>query len=78
MPLGKFSQMTAEDIMSIIGSMASKSCELDVVPTTLFKVILQHIIDILVKIINASLDHGVFAEKMKGGHSKTIVEKTRP
>ena len=65
MPLSKFSQMSAGDIMSIIRSMASKSCELDVVPTTLFKVILPHIIDTLVKIINASLEQGVFAEKWK-------------
>ena len=40
MQLSKFSQVSAEDIMSIVGSMASKSCELDVIPTTLFKVIL--------------------------------------
>ena len=64
-PLSKFSRMSAEDIMSIVGSMASKSCELDVVPTTLFKAILPHIIDALVKIINASLEQGVFAKKWK-------------
>ena len=64
MPLSKFSQMSAEDIMSIVGSMGSKSYELDV-PTTLFKVILPHITDTLVKIINASLEQGVFAEKWK-------------
>ena len=65
MPLSKFSQMSAGDIMPIVRSMASKSCELDVVPTTLFKVILPHIIDTLVKIINASLEQSVFAEKWK-------------
>ena len=54
MLLSKFSQKSAEDIISIVGSMASKSCKLDVVPTALFKVILPHIIDTLVKIINAS------------------------
>ena len=48
--------MSAGDIKSIVRSMASKSCELDAIPTTLFKVILPHIIDTLVKIINASLE----------------------
>ena len=40
MTLSKFNLMSAEDIMSIIKSMSSKSCELDVVPTTLLKDIL--------------------------------------
>ena len=62
MPLGIFNQIAAEDIMSIVGSMASKSCELDVVPTSLFKAILPHLIDTLVRIINAS-EQGVFARK---------------
>ena len=35
MPLSKFSQMSAEDITSIVSSMASKSCALDVVPSNL-------------------------------------------
>ena len=65
MTLNKFNPMSAEDIMLIIKSMASKSCELDVVPTTLLKDILPYIIDTLVKIINVSLEQGVFAENGK-------------
>ena len=61
--------------MLIVRSMASKSCELDVVPTTLLKVILPHIIDMLVKIINASLEQGVFAEKWKVAIVRPLLKK---
>ena len=46
--LNKFNPMSTEDIMLILKSMDSKSCELDVVPTTLLKYILPHTIDTLV------------------------------
>ena len=61
--------------MSIIKSMVSKSCELDVVPATLLKDILPHIIDTIVKIINASLEQGVFAEKCKVAMVRPLLKK---
>ena len=73
--LNKFEPMSAEDSTLIIKSMVSKSCELDVVPTTLLKDILPHIIDILVKIINATLEQGVFAEKWKVAIVKPLMKK---
>ena len=63
--INKFEPMLAKDITLIIKSMVSKSCELDVIPTTLCKDILPHIIDTLVKMINFSLEQEVFAEKWK-------------
>ena len=63
--LNKFKPMSAEDIILIIKSMVSKSCELDVVSTTLLKDILPHIIDTLIKIIDASLEQSVFGENVK-------------
>ena len=75
-PLSKCSQILAEDIMSsIVRSMTSKSCELDIVSTTLFKFLLPHIIDTLVKIINASLEQGVFAEKWKVAIVRPLLKK---
>ena len=67
--------MSAEDITSIIKSMVSKLCELDIVPTALLKDILPHIIDILVKIISASLEEGVFAEKWKVAIVRPLLKK---
>ena len=74
--LGIFNQIAAEDIMSIVGSMASKSCKLDVVPTSLFKAILPNIIDTLVRIINASLEQGVFTRKWKRAIVKPLLKKS--
>ena len=48
--LNKFEPMLAEDITLIIKSMDSKSCELDVIPASLLKDIIPHIIDNLVKL----------------------------
>ena len=76
--LNKFEPMSAEDIMSVIKSIVSKSCKLNVVPTTLLKDIYLHIIDTLVKIINTSLEQGGFTEKLESDHSKTTTEETGP
>ena len=73
--LNKFEPMLAEDITLIIKSMVRKSCELDVVTTTLLKDILPHIIDTLLKIINASLEQGVFAEKWKVAIGRPLLKK---
>ena len=67
--------VSAEDIMSIIKSMSSKSYELDAIPTTLLKDILCHIIDTLLKIINAFLEEEVFAEKWKVAVLRPLVKK---
>ena len=73
--LNKFEQMSAEDITSIIKSMVSKSCELDIIPRMLLMGILLHIIDTLVKIINAALEQGVFTEKWKVAIVRPLLKK---
>ena len=55
--------------------MVSKSCELDVVPTTLLKDMLPHIINTLVKIINSYLEQGVIAEKWKVTILRPLLKK---
>ena len=73
--LNKFEPMTAEDITLIIKSVVSKSCELDVVPTTLLK-------DILLNNRYPSQNYqclpgtGCFCRQMESGHSKTTTEET--
>ena len=49
----------------IIMVMASKSCESDLVPTTLLKEILPQIIRLITEIINTSLEFGIFASQWK-------------
>ena len=52
--------MTEVEVSSIIYNMYSKSCELDVIPTTLLKQILPDVIGVIIKIVNLSLTTGAF------------------
>ena len=55
--------------------MASKLCELDVVHTTQLTDMLLHIIDTLVKIINSSLEQGIFAENWQAAIVRPLLKK---
>ena len=47
-----FSTMTDDEIYKTIMGMPSKSCELNILPTTFFKKILKHCIHSIAKIVN--------------------------
>ena len=57
--------MTESDVATIIKGRASKSCEIDAIPTTLLKDILPSVIEPITTIINISLQHGIFASAWK-------------
>ena len=57
--------MTEAEVSSIIYNMLSKSCELDVIPTTLLKQILPDVIGVITKIVNISLTTGAFSQSWK-------------
>ena len=59
--LGKFEPLLEDEVTKIIMDMASKSCESDPVPATLLKEILPQVIKPITKIINTSLELGIFA-----------------
>ena len=58
--LKSFAPMTQKEISLIINSMPSKCCELDPIPTDLFKMILPNIIEMVTHIVNRSLTEGEF------------------
>ena len=58
--LSNFEPMTNEHILRIINSMATKSCESDSIPTSIFKKAVPLIIDEITAVINISLCEGVF------------------
>ena len=60
-----FILITEEEAAKLIGNMASKSCKLDPLLTTLLKEILPSVIGPLTKIINVSLTQGIFADTWK-------------
>ena len=60
-----FRPMTKDEVSTIICKMASKSCELDPIPTTLLIEILPSIIKPITQIVNTSLTEGIFAKSWK-------------
>ena len=61
----QFESMTEAEVSNIIYNMCSKSCELDVILTTLLKQILPDVIGVITKIVNLSLTTGVFLQSWK-------------
>ena len=65
-PFSKFSPLTEENFRKLINSSAKKSCTLDPMPTSL---VIDYCIDMLLpitsKIINLSLESGLFADDWK-------------
>ena len=59
----KFEQVTIKEVTKCIREMASKSCELDAIPTTTPKQVLDTIIAPITRIVHVSLESGIFASK---------------
>ena len=63
--LSNFKPVTNEHVIRIINSMATKACDSDPIPTTIFKKVAPLIIDEITAIINISLSDGVFTNQWK-------------
>ena len=61
----EFRELSPAEIRSIIKSMPTKSCELDVLPAKLIKQYLDDLLPLITTIINTSLYHGVFVSQWK-------------
>ena len=70
-----FKPITKEEAAKLIGKMASKSCELDPLLTTLLKEILPSVIGPLTKIINVSLTQGIFTDTWKVAVIRPLIKK---
>ena len=73
--LTSFSPMTPSEIKKIIMSMPSKSCELDPLPTDIFKQILPDIMDVITFIVNESLTSGQFIREWKTAIVRPLLKK---
>ena len=56
--------------------MATKSCEMDVLPTTILKDNLDYLICLLMKLVNTSLKQGVYAKSWKTAIVRPLLKKT--
>ena len=66
---------TEDEILAIIPKAPSKSCELDPVPSSLLKKSASEIVPIITKIVNSSLQNGVFPEALKVAHVRPLLKK---
>ena len=61
----EFVPLSEQEVAAIIGKMASKSCEIDPIPTTLLKKVLPSVIGPITAIVNCSITQGIFAQHWK-------------
>ena len=60
--LKKFQMLTDEEVSKIMAKMASKSCEINSIPTTLLKEVLPSVTGPITSIVNNSITTGIFAQ----------------
>ena len=71
--LSKFEPLM-EEVKQIIKAMPSKCCDSDVIPTSLLKEALELLLPTLTKLVNLSLEEGVFAEEWKMALVKPLLK----
>ena len=67
--------MAQKEVSEVISSLKSESCELDAIPTTIFKVMLPKILPLITKIVNMSLGDGVFCREWKTAVVRPLLKK---
>ena len=72
--LEEFNRMCNE-VLSVIKSMAAKTCGSDPLPSSLFKDLAPHIIDIITALVNTSLTEGIFVNNRKTAIIKPLLKK---
>ena len=70
-----FALLTEDDMRMLIANSKSTSCCLDPVPTPLLKSCIESLIPVITKIINTSLESGVFPEDWKVAVVKPLLKK---
>ena len=73
--LVKFAPMTQKQVLHIMNQLKSKSCELNTMPTHIFKQIAPSIAGLITKIINLSLEEGEFCRTWKTAVVHPLLKK---
>ena len=68
--------MNEEEVVKIIRSMPTKSCETDAIPTMLLKQILDKVGGTITSIVNVSLTEACICNKLEDGHSLPSPEES--
>ena len=72
----EFTTVSEEYIRKTILAMPSKSCELDILPTNILKIVLDKYLPIITRIINISLANGVFVPQWKSAIVRPLLKKS--
>ena len=75
-PLGQFTPACEEEIKEIIIKSASKSCDLDPIPTDLLKYVIDELLPYITVIVNDSLSSGEVPDCFKNAIIKPILKKS--
>ena len=70
-----FTPMTDSEVKTIIMAMKSKSCEIDPIPTHIFKQLLPSVISTVTTIVNQSLSEGEFCQMWKVAVVRPLLKK---
>ena len=71
----EFVPLLEQEVAAIIGKMASKSCEINPIPTTLLKKVLPSVIGPITAIVNCSITQGIFAQHWKIAIIRPLLKK---
>ena len=64
-PMTSFTLLTEHDVRKLIEATPKKSCALDPMPTSLLVACIDTLLPVITKILNLSLQHGIFADQWK-------------
>lgn len=70
-----FKSLSQEEVKNLISQMQPKSCELDVLPTTMLKSFVNELLPTVTKLVNLSLTQGVFPSKWKQAIVRPLLKK---
>ena len=73
--LPSFNEVSEDEVLKIIKNSPTKSCLLDPVPTFLLKDCVEILLPSITKLVNLSLDEGVFPQKFKKAVVTPLIKK---
>ena len=72
----EFKLYNEDEIQDKIFNMKNKSCEIDQIPTSLLQKCIDHLLPVLTRLVNISLQSGVFSQKWKVAIVKPLLKKS--
>ena len=75
MTLSKFAPLTQQEVLKTLNQLKSKSCELDTMPTYIFKQIAPSTAGLITKNVNLSLGNGEFCRSWKVAVVRPLLKK---